>query len=126
MKDEKKKRIESLSTEEMLYEINLGRKSRFQRESFAHLQTIYEKRMNNNFNHNVNYQTQYNMEYVKPSEIKHTTSNKPENKTQKEAYSVEILPTKRISLIKIAERVIALLLFAFLGWICWYYFGIHF
>jgi len=46
--DEKKKRIESLSTDEMLLEINLGRKSRFQREAFAYLQTCYQKRTTDN------------------------------------------------------------------------------
>lgn len=43
--DEKKKRIESLSTEEMLYEINLGHRSHFQREKFAYLQTCYQLRL---------------------------------------------------------------------------------
>ncbi|MBP7766637.1 MAG: hypothetical protein KA113_15730 [Syntrophaceae bacterium] len=43
--DENKKRIESLSTEEMLYEINLGRRSRFQRDKFAYLQTCYQLRL---------------------------------------------------------------------------------
>lgn len=42
---EKKNRIDSLSTDEMLHEINLGRKSRFQRESFAYLQYSYQKRI---------------------------------------------------------------------------------
>ena len=46
--DEKKKRIESLSTEEMLQEINLGSKSRFQREKFAYLKTCYQKRVEQN------------------------------------------------------------------------------
>ena len=45
MKDETKNRIESLSTEEMLYEINLGRLSQFQRKSFAHLKTCYQLRL---------------------------------------------------------------------------------
>jgi len=40
--DKKKKRIESLTTEEMLYEINLGHRSRFQRENFAYLKTCYK------------------------------------------------------------------------------------
>jgi len=43
--DEKKKRIESLSTDEMLYEINLGHRSHFQREKFAYLQTCYQLRL---------------------------------------------------------------------------------
>lgn len=43
--EDKKKRIESLSTDEMLYEINLGRRSRFQREKFAYLKTCYQKRI---------------------------------------------------------------------------------
>lgn len=42
--EEKKKRIESLSDEEMNYEINLGRRSHFQREAFAYLQTCYQQR----------------------------------------------------------------------------------
>lgn len=42
---EKKKRIQSLSTEEMLFEINLGRRSRFQRDAFAYLQTCYQQRL---------------------------------------------------------------------------------
>lgn len=46
--DEKKKRIESLSEDEMAYEINLGRRSRFQRESFAYLQTCYQQRNKKN------------------------------------------------------------------------------
>ncbi len=46
--DEKKQRIESLSTEEMLYEINLGTRSRFQREKFTYLQTCYQKRIEQN------------------------------------------------------------------------------
>lgn len=42
--DEKKARIEALSPEEMLREINLGRKSRFHGESFDHLKTCYQLR----------------------------------------------------------------------------------
>lgn len=43
--DETKNRIESLSTEEMLYEINLGRRSHFQKEKYAYLQTCYQIRL---------------------------------------------------------------------------------
>ena len=43
--EEKKARIKALTTEEMLYEINLGRKSHFQREKFAYLQTCYQQRV---------------------------------------------------------------------------------
>ncbi len=46
--DEKKKRIEALTTEEMLYEINLGHRSRFQRENFVYLKTCYELRKSKN------------------------------------------------------------------------------
>ena len=46
--DDKKKRIESLSTDEMLFEINLGHKSRFQGKKFAYLQTCYQKRIEQN------------------------------------------------------------------------------
>lgn len=42
--DKTKKRIESLSTGDMLLEINLGRRSHFQRESFAYLKTCYQLR----------------------------------------------------------------------------------
>jgi len=45
--DEKKKRIESLTPEEMLYEINLGPRSRFQGDKFAYLKTCYELRISN-------------------------------------------------------------------------------
>jgi len=41
--DAKKKLIESLSLDEMLYEINLGRRSRFQRDAFSYLQTCYQQ-----------------------------------------------------------------------------------
>jgi len=44
LSNEKKKKIEALQSEEMAYEINLGRRSRFQREKFAYLQTCYQKR----------------------------------------------------------------------------------
>jgi hypothetical protein len=43
--DNKKKQIESLSTDEMLFEINLDRKSRFQREKFVYLKTCYQLRL---------------------------------------------------------------------------------
>lgn len=43
--DEKKKRIESLSTDEMLFEINRGHRSRFQRDAFAYLKTCHQKRL---------------------------------------------------------------------------------
>ena len=46
--EEKKKLIESLSTEEMLFEINLGHKSRFQRDKFAYLKICYQKRVEQN------------------------------------------------------------------------------
>jgi hypothetical protein len=44
LNEDKKKHIESLSDSEMEYEINLGRRSRFQREAFAYLQTCYQQR----------------------------------------------------------------------------------
>jgi hypothetical protein len=42
--DEKKKRIESLSTNEMLHEINLANKSRLHGEAFDYLKTCYDLR----------------------------------------------------------------------------------
>jgi hypothetical protein len=44
LSDKRKNRIESLPTEEMLFEINRGHKSRFQNESFVHLKTCYDLR----------------------------------------------------------------------------------
>ena len=44
LSESKKKQIESLSTDEIAYEINLGRLSRFQRKKFAYLKTCYELR----------------------------------------------------------------------------------
>ena len=45
IKQEKKDRIKALSTEEMIYEIERGRKSRFQREAFDYLKTCYQQRI---------------------------------------------------------------------------------
>ena len=42
--EETKKRIESMTDEEIEFEINLGRRSHFQRESFAWLQTVKSQR----------------------------------------------------------------------------------
>lgn len=45
LSDENKRRIENLSLDEMAYEINLGSRSRFQREKFAYLKSCYESRL---------------------------------------------------------------------------------
>lgn len=45
LSDENKRRIESLSFDEMAYEINLGSRSRFQREKFAYLKSCYESKL---------------------------------------------------------------------------------
>ena len=45
LSEDKKKRIESLSLEEMAYEVNLGSSSRFQRESFAYLKSCYDSKL---------------------------------------------------------------------------------
>lgn len=42
--DEQKQKIELLPTDEMGYEIQLGKSSRFQREKFAYLKTCYASR----------------------------------------------------------------------------------
>lgn len=42
--EEQKKKIEALPTDEMAYEIQLGKSSRFQREKFAYLKVCYQKR----------------------------------------------------------------------------------
>lgn len=46
--EEQKQSIESLSTDEMAYEIALRNKSRFQREKFAYLTVCYNNRLNQN------------------------------------------------------------------------------
>jgi hypothetical protein len=45
LSDENKRRIENLSLDEMAYEINLGSRSRSQREKFAYLKSCYESRL---------------------------------------------------------------------------------
>jgi hypothetical protein len=45
LSEEKKRHIESLPLQEMAYEINLGNRSRFQREKFAYLKSCYESRL---------------------------------------------------------------------------------
>lgn len=45
--DDTKQRIEGLSIDEMAYEINLGHRSRFQRDNFTYLKTQYEARLRN-------------------------------------------------------------------------------
>jgi len=46
--DDNKKHIESLTIDEMLYEINLGHRSHFQKEKFAYLKTCYQLRKSKN------------------------------------------------------------------------------
>lgn len=43
--EEQKQKIEALPTDEMAYEIQLGKSSRFQREKFAYLKVCYQKRL---------------------------------------------------------------------------------
>ena len=45
LSEDNKSRIRSLTTNEMRYEIALGRRSRFQREKFAYLQACYKGRL---------------------------------------------------------------------------------
>lgn len=45
LSDDQKRKIEALSTQEMAYEVDLGHKSRFQREKFAYLKTAYSNRV---------------------------------------------------------------------------------
>ncbi len=47
LSEDKKIRINSLTMEEMINEINLGNRSRYQREAFAYLKTRYELRSKN-------------------------------------------------------------------------------
>ena len=95
--DEKKKRIESLSSDEMLYEINLGRKSRFQRESFAYLQSIYDKRMRNN---------QTNNNYANSNDIHATEAQQTKSNPSAQITNIIHDPTFKISPLRIIEGVI--------------------
>ena len=45
LSDEKRQVIDALPTDEMAYEISLGRRSRFQRDNFAYLESSYAQRM---------------------------------------------------------------------------------
>ena len=45
LSEDKKKRIEALSTEEMAYEVNKGNASRFQRDAYAYLKACYESKI---------------------------------------------------------------------------------
>jgi hypothetical protein len=101
--EEKKNRIESLPTDEMLFEINRGNRSRFQRDSFAYLKTCYQKRIEEN----------------KSLSEPNITPDKTETNTN------TIYDSKKISLYKIAEGVIVGILVLFVGWILFHYFGLQ-
>ena len=111
--DEKKKRIESLSTNEMLYEINLGRRSRFQREKFAYLKTCYQLRLSE--------------ENKKFSGEQGMAAKKTSDKT-KEKHNPMLMPSKKdqkgIDFLRIAEGIIIGVLVLCVVWILLHYFGI--
>ena len=46
--EESKKRIEAMSVSEIAYEIELGTRSRFQREKMAYLKKLHKERMHEN------------------------------------------------------------------------------
>lgn len=48
--DENKKYIESLDLKEMEYELNLGHRSRFQKDKFAYLKTCYQQKKESGLN----------------------------------------------------------------------------
>ena len=112
--DNKKKQIESLSTDEMLFEINLGRKSRFQREKFAYLKTCYQLRLSK--------------ENKKFSSEQGVATNKTSNKTNEKHNSMHMPSNKDqkgIDLIRITEGVIVGVLVLCVIWILLHYFGIN-
>ena len=43
--EDTKRQIQSLATEQLAYEIHIGRKSRYQREKFDYLKTVYDLRL---------------------------------------------------------------------------------
>ena len=104
--NDKKKQIESLSTDEMLFEINLGRKSRFQREKFAYLKTCYQKRIEE--------------KVLKQQTKENHTPNPTSESTQ------PIHKPRKISLYKIAEGVIVFILGVFAIYLIGKYLGINF
>lgn len=114
LSDDKKKRIESLSTNEMLFEINLGSKSRFQREKFAYLRTCYQSRLSE--------------KNKKLSSKQSVTGNKSSDKPNEKHNPVFMPPQKnqkRIDLFRIAEGIIIGVLVLCIVWILLHYFGIH-
>jgi len=111
--DEKKIQIESLPTEEMLYEINLGRRSRFQREKFAYLQTCYKSR-------------------IEKEKLKQSKSKVIENPTKPsadlKARQGSDKPHKiiKVSLFRVAEGVVVVILGAFALYLLGKFFGVTF
>ena len=109
--DNKKKQIESLSTDEMLFEINLGRKSRFQREKFAYLKTCYQLRLSK--------------KNKKFSSAQGVATNKTSGKTKEKHNPMQMPFNKKINLIRVAEGVIISVLVLCVVWVLLHYFGLE-
>ena len=102
IKEDKKKRIESLTTEEMLFEINRGHKSRFQREAFDYLKTCYELRKAK----------------IESTKIKNITQNPTANNPNNVHNPFDI------TLKKIAVGVTIIVLGAMVVWVLNHYFNL--
>ena len=113
LSEDKKKLIESLSTDEMACEINLGRLSRFQRKKFAYLKTCYQLRLSK--------------ENKKFSGEQSVAKNKASEKTH-EKHNPMLMPSKknqkRIDPFRIAEGVIIGVLVLCVAWVLLHYFGL--
>jgi hypothetical protein len=139
--DEKKKRIESLSTDEMLYEINLGNRSRFQGKKFAYLKTCYQKRLEQNelkkrLNSSIlddvkqnlrqfkyqNYEVPVVREWIQEQE-KLTAQNKTTKKPRKKTNTIHNWHEKPLG--KIAIGVIITILAFAVAWVLNHYLGLR-
>lgn len=106
LSDGKKKQIEALSTEEMAFEVNLGRLSRFQRENFAYLKTCYESRL-------------------KEEELKNSISH---NQSMNEARNINKNinePERHISIKNFAFLVLVAVFAVIAVWVINHYFGLN-
>jgi len=100
--DKAKKSIDSMTLEDMAYEVNRGHASRFQRDNFAYLKTCYESRLRE--------------EELKNSISKNQSSNEAKNKPK---------TVHNPRLYRIMEGVIAGVLILCVAWSIKHYFSIE-
>jgi hypothetical protein len=106
LRDETKRKIAALSTEEMSFEVNLGNRSRFQREKFAYLKSYYESRL-------------------REEALKNSTSN---NQSMNEAANINKdvnKPERHISIKNFAFLVLVAVFAAMVIWVANHYFGLN-